>query len=158
MYDVSCAVYYAHAVLGPGCLETRPPDVAAPVCAWPERASRMGPGFGQGAGTEVPLWGGQAQFEPGAAAKGIGSLGARKGGGPCCMMGIRPSAESIALSCAPAGTGRQVLGKATVIASCYLGKDLLEQLTLHLEQHALHWHTAVVHSLCFSHPGKRLPR
>ena len=46
----------------PGCLETRPPDVAAPVCAWLARAPGMGPvglpwpgpGFDQGAGTEDP--------------------------------------------------------------------------------------------------------
>ena len=79
---------------GPGCLETRPPDVAAPVCAWPVRAPGMGPvglpwpgpGFGQGSGTEVPPCEGQAQLKAGAAAQGIGSLGAREGGGSCCMM------------------------------------------------------------------------
>ena len=80
---------------GPGCLETRPPDVAAPVCAWHARAPGMGPvglpwpgsGFDQGAGTEVPPpCGGQAQIKAGSAAQGIGSLGAREGGGSCCMM------------------------------------------------------------------------
>ena len=45
-----------------------------------------GPGFGQGSGTEVPPCEGQAQLEAGAAAQGIGSLGAREGGGSCCMM------------------------------------------------------------------------
>ena len=73
---------------------TRPPDVAAPVCAWPVRAPGTGPvglpwpgpGFGQGSGTEVPPCEGQAQLKAGAAAQGIGSLGAREGGGSCCMM------------------------------------------------------------------------
>ena len=71
-----------------------PPDVAASVCVWPVRAPGMGPvglpwqgpGFGQGSGTEVPPCEGQAQLEAGAAAQGFGSLGAREGGGSCCMM------------------------------------------------------------------------
>ena len=45
-----------------------------------------GPGFGQGSGTEVPPCEGQAQLKAGAAAQGIGYLGAREGGGSCCMM------------------------------------------------------------------------
>ena len=39
-------IYYItlhYIIFGPGCLETRPPDVAAPVCAWHARAPGIGP-------------------------------------------------------------------------------------------------------------------
>jgi hypothetical protein len=45
-----------------------------------------GPGLGQGSGIEVPPCEGQAQLKAGAVAPGIGYLGAREGGGSCCMM------------------------------------------------------------------------
>ena len=95
---------------GPGCLETRPPDVAAPVCAWHARAPGMGPvglpwpgsGFDQSAGTEVhPLWG------PGADKSRFCGPGDRLPGRPrrwrvLLHDEICPSAVSIALSGVPA--------------------------------------------------------
>ena len=78
-----------------GCLKTRPPDVAAPVCAWHARARSERALLGYHGRVLVsarmqelksPPVGGQAQLKAGAAAQGIGSLGAREGGGSCCMM------------------------------------------------------------------------
>ena len=86
---MQCNVAYV-----PVCLETRPPDVAAPVCAWLARAPGMGfvglprpgHGFGRSAGTEIPPCGSQAQLKADGVAQWIGSLGARVGDKSRCMM------------------------------------------------------------------------
>ena len=67
-----------------------PHRFARGLCARPEwdpvGLPWPGPGFGQGSGTEVPPCEGQAQLKAGAAAQGVGYLGACEGGGSCCMM------------------------------------------------------------------------